>query len=172
MKTGVYSWPAEPSPIAVPWPSDLEKVEITPAAQNQDGAMQAATLESALETAACLWEAVLTLRDHPATDPDAIALALAIRETCNAVGTADVRLTVVSWASAVEAAWSAVADSYDLCFDWDFVPDWIVDHIDWSDPFHPTIKPEPVPQDPGRAAADEPVAAQPPAWRPSADERN
>src|SRR3546814_8911894 len=48
-------------------------------------------LEAVLETAACLWEAVLTLRDHPATDPDAIALALAIRETCNAVGTADLR---------------------------------------------------------------------------------
>ena len=172
MKTGVYSWPAEPSPIAVPWPSDLEKVEITPAAQNQDGAMQAATLESALETAACLWEAVLTLRDHPATDPDAIALALAIRETCNAVGTADVRLTVVSWASAVEAAWSAVADIYDLCFDWDFVPDWIIDHIDWSDPAHPTIRPESLRQDPESAANGGPVATRPTSVQPPSDEES
>ncbi len=30
--------------------------------------MKTETLESALETAACLWEAVLTLRDHPATE--------------------------------------------------------------------------------------------------------
>ena len=172
MKTGVYSWPAEPSPIAVPWPSDLEKVEITPAAQNQDGAMQAATLESALETAACLWEAVLTLRDHPATDPDAIALALAIRETCNAVGTADVRLTVVSWASAVEAAWSAVADGYDLCFDWDFVPGWIIDHIDWSDPAHPTIRPESLRQDPESAANGGPVATRPTSVQPPSDEES
>lgn len=172
MKTGVYSWPAEPSPIAVPWPSDLEKVEITPAAQNQDGAMQAATLESALETAACLWEAVLTLRDHPATDPDAIALALAIRETCNAVGTADLRLTVVGWTSAVEAAWSAIADGYDLCFDWDFVPGWIIDHIDWSDPAHPTIRPEPLRQHTDPAANAGPVAALPPGSRAPAAEEN
>ena len=168
MKTGVSSRPAEPSRIAVRPRSVCAKAEIAPAAENRSRAM----LMDSLETAACLWEAVLTLRDHPSSDPDAIALALAIRQTCNAVGTADLRLTVVGWASAVEAAWSVVANSYDLCFDWDFVPDWIVDHIDWSDPFHPTIKPEPVPQDPGRAAADEPVAAQSPAWRPSANERN
>lgn len=172
MTTGSNTPPDIPSPIDVPWPGDFEKVEIAPAAQNRSGVTQTDTLEFALETAACLWEAVLTLRDHPATDPDAIALALAIRETCNAVGTADVRLTVVSWASAVEAAWSAVADSYDLCFDWDFVPDWIIDHIDWSDLAHPTIRPEPVPQDPDPAATNEPVAAPPPSLQPSADERN
>ena len=102
----------------------------------------------------------------------ACAVALAIRETCNAVGTADLRLTVVGWTSAVEAAWSVVADSYDLSFDWDFVPGWIIDHIDWSDPAHPAIRPEPVRKDPDRAPTDEPVTAQPPAWRPSADEGN
>ncbi|MGE4410440.1 MAG: hypothetical protein AB7D33_07715 [Sphingobium sp.] len=166
MKTGVSSRLAEPSRIAIQPRSAFAKAEI--AAENQSRAMPT----DSLETAACLWEAVLTLRDHPSSDPDAIALALTIRETCNAVGTADLRLTVVGWTSAVEAAWIVVADSYGLCFDWDFVPDWIVDHIDWSDPFHPTIKPEPVRQDPDRAAADEPVAAQSPAWRPSANERN
>lgn len=127
---------------------------------------------SALETAACLWEAVLTLRDRPATDPDAIALALAIRETCNAVGTADLRLTVVGWTSAVEAAWSAVADSYDLCFDWDYVPSWIIDLIDWSDPAHPTIMPEPLPQDSDPAATNEPVSALPPSLRSPVAEEN
>jgi len=172
MKTGKYPRPAEPSRIAVPSRSDLPKVAIAPAAESLSRAMQMDSRESALETAACLWEAVLTLRDHPATDPDAIALALAIRETCNAVGTADLRLTVVGWASAVDAAWSAVADSYDLCFDWDFVPDWIIDHIDWSDPAHPTIRPEPIPQDPDRVANRGPVAAPPPSLRPLADEGN
>lgn len=82
--------------------------------------------------------------------------------------TYDLRSTVVGWTSGVEA----VADSYDLCFYWDFVPDWIVDHIDWSDPARPTIKPERDPQDPDRAATGAAVAAQPPAWRQSADEGN
>jgi len=172
MKTGVNTPPAMPSPIDVPWPGDFEQVEIAPAARNQDGAMQANALESALETAACLWEAVLTLRDHPATDPDAIALALAIRETCNAVGTADLRLTVVGWSSAVEAAWGAVADSFDLCFDWDFVPGWIIDHIDWSDPARPTIRPGSPRQDPGSAANSGPVATRPTSVQPPADEGN
>lgn len=172
MKTGVSSRPAEPSRIAVQPRSVFAQAEIAPAAETQRRVMPTASVESTLETAACLWEAVLTLRDHPSSNPDAVALALAISETCNAVGTAGLRLTVVGWTGAVEAAWSAVADSHDLCFDWDFVPDWIVDHIDWSDPAHPTIKPEPVPQYPDRAATDEAVAAQPPAWRPSADERN
>jgi len=134
--------------------------------------MKTHTLESALDTAACLWEAVLTLRDHPATDPDAIALALAIRETCNVIGTASLRLTVVGWTSAVEAAWSAVADRYDLSFDWDFVPDWIVRHIDWSDPAHPTIRPDPLPPDPDPAANAGPVAALPPSLRLPAAEGN
>lgn len=168
MTTGSNIPPAMPSPIDVPWPGDFEKVEIAPAEQNQTGALQTDTLE----TAACLWEAVLTLRDHPATDPDAIALALAIRETCNAVGTAGLRLTVVSWTGAVEAAWRAVADSYDLCFDWDFVPGWIIDHINWSDPGHPTIRPESLRQDPESAANGGPVATRPTRVQPPADEGN
>lgn len=170
MTTGVNAPPAQPSPIDVPWPGDFEKVEIAPAAQNRNGALQTDTHKSALETAACLWEAVLTLRDHPATDPDAIALALAIRETCNAVGTADLRLTVVGWTSAVEVAWSAVAEGYDLCFDWDFVPGWIIDHIDWSDPAHPMIRPERLRQDPESAANGGPVATLKTSVQPPADE--
>ncbi|WP_257721824.1 MULTISPECIES: hypothetical protein [unclassified Sphingobium] len=26
-----------------------------------------------------------------------------------------------------------------MCFDWDFVPQWILDNIDWSDPYGPAI---------------------------------
>ena len=168
MKTGVSSRPAEPSRIAVRPRSVCAKAEIAPAAENRSRAM----LMDSLETAACLWEAVLTLRDHPSSDPDAIALALAIRQTCNAVGTADLRLTVVGWASAVEAAWSVVANSYDLCFDWDFVPGWIIDHIDWSDPAHPTIRPESLRQDPESAANGGPVATRPTSVQPPSDEES
>ncbi|MGI9376029.1 MAG: hypothetical protein ACR2PC_08050 [Tsuneonella suprasediminis] len=147
MKTGVYQRLAQPPAIGGPSRHDFEKAQTASAAGNQNSPMKTDISECALETAACLWEAVLTLRDHPATDPDAIALSLAIRETCNAVGAADLRLTVVGWTSAIEADWGAVADRYDLCFDWDFVPGWIIDHIDWSDPAHPTIKPETLRED-------------------------
>src|SRR3546814_20522066 len=82
------------------------------------------------------WGAVLALRSRPITDPDAIGLALAIGKTFDALGTAALRLTVVGWTDAVEASWREVENDYPLCFDWDFVPAWIIDHIDWSDPFH------------------------------------
>lgn len=172
MKTDASPRPAEPSRIAVQPRSVFAQTEVAPAAENQRRTTPTDNLESSLETAACLWEAVLTLRDHPGSDPDAIALALAIRETCNAVGTANLRLTVVGWTGAVEAAWSMVADSYDLCFDWDFVPDWIIDHVDWSDPAHPTIRPEPEPPDPDPAATGESGAPPLPSLQSPVDEGN
>ncbi|MBB3928603.1 hypothetical protein GGR43_004348 [Sphingobium jiangsuense] len=51
-------------------------------------------------------------------------------------------MTVIGWTDAVDAAWVETEDSYELCFDWDFVPDWIARHIDWSDPGCPTIRSE------------------------------
>ncbi|WBQ17702.1 hypothetical protein [Sphingobium yanoikuyae] len=95
--------------------------------------------KDSLETAACLWEAVLALRSRPITDPDAIGLALAIDWAFDALGTAALRLAVVGWTDAVEASWREVENDYPLCFDWDFVPGWIIDHVDWSDPFHPAL---------------------------------
>lgn len=91
----------------------------------------------ARETAACLWEAVLDLRDHPVTDPDALERALQIRACFDALGTATMRMTVVGWTDAVDAAWARVADDFALSFDWDFVPDWVIAYIDWSDPQRP-----------------------------------
>lgn len=95
--------------------------------------------EASLETAACLWEAVLDLRDRPRTDPDAIGLALMIRKACDAIGTASLRMTVIGWTDAVEADWRAAEHDYPLCFDWDFVPGWVIDHVDWTDPMLPTV---------------------------------
>jgi hypothetical protein len=95
--------------------------------------------ESSLETAACLWETVLALRDRPVTDPDSIGLALCIAKSFEALGTAALRLTVVGWTDAVQTAWRDVENDYPLCFDWDFVPAWIIDHVDWSEPHHPRL---------------------------------
>lgn len=95
---------------------------------------------SARETAACLWEAVLGLRDHPLTDPDALERALQIRACFEARGTATMRMTVVGWTDAVDAAWTNVVDDYAMAFDWDFVPDWIIANIDWTDPGAPQIR--------------------------------
>ena len=99
--------------------------------------------ETSLETAACLWEAVLFLCDHPVTDPDRLALSLDIGKAFDTLGTAALRMTVVGWAEAVETAWRAVEDDYPLRFDWDFVPAWIIDTIDWSDPHHPAATSRP-----------------------------
>ncbi|MFX4086758.1 MULTISPECIES: hypothetical protein [Sphingobium] len=95
--------------------------------------------QASLETAACLWEAILSLRDQPVTNPDALALSLDIRKAFEALGTATLRMTVVGWTDAVDAAWREAADDFTLCFDWDFVPGWIIDHVDWSDPMRPAV---------------------------------
>ncbi|SER15297.1 hypothetical protein SAMN05518866_105215 [Sphingobium sp. YR768] len=108
---------------------------------------------SHLETAACLWEAVLELRDRPVTNSDASGLAFALRKCVDTVGTAALRLIVVGWVDAVEAAWSVVEGEYPLSFDWDFVPRWIADAVDWSDPHHPIICGNaPAPSDPVTSA--------------------
>ncbi|UXC92936.1 MULTISPECIES: hypothetical protein [Sphingobium] len=111
--------------------------------------------EFSLETAACLWEAVLALRDQASGDPAARVLAAAIVRSCETVGTAALRLIAVGWTSAVKKAWQDVSGTYPLCFDWDFVPEWIVHHIDWSDPAHPTIRAQPLPK--GGKLLTEPV---------------
>ncbi|AMK25784.1 MULTISPECIES: hypothetical protein [Sphingobium] len=93
--------------------------------------------EFSLETAACLWEAVLALRDQTSGDQAAKLLAAAIARSFETVGTAALRLIVVGWTSAVEKAWQEVSATYPLCFDWDFVPGWVIDNIDWSDAENP-----------------------------------
>lgn len=77
---------------------------------------------ASLETAACLWEAVLEQRiRHPL-----------INDTFERMGTSELRLTVLRWTELVDAAWQRAKDSYDRPFDWEFVPDWVARNIDWS----------------------------------------
>ncbi|MBO9579497.1 MAG: hypothetical protein J7498_01235 [Sphingobium sp.] len=93
-----------------------------------------------LETAACLWEAVLNFRDDPSTNSDSIERTLAVRATFREIGTAALRLIVIGWTDAVEADWRRVEDDYPLCFDWDFVPEWIASHVDWSSSTGPILR--------------------------------
>lgn len=98
---------------------------------------------SHLEAATCLWEAVIELRDRPAADPDAIARALAIRTSFDLIGTSAMRIIVVGWIDAVDAAWYRIQESCPFCFEWSFVKQWVVDTIDWSDPDNPAIRLDP-----------------------------
>lgn len=106
----------------------------------------------ALETAACLWEAVLTIIDtdeYTSDNAERKALGDQVRACREAMGTSHLRLTVIGWTDHVDEAWR-IADGddamnnsgqYGECFDWDFVPHWIVNNIDWSVPHMPTYRP-------------------------------
>lgn len=114
-------------------PSQPTKASLTPAS---------------LETAACLWEAVLDM-ETDASEPSTPEQqrAQAIREARAAIGTSGLRLIVIGWTEACDAAWHAIDDptggcpgQYGEAFDWDFVPGWIIDNVDWSDPHNPTLR--------------------------------
>lgn len=106
---------------------------------------------SSLETAACLWEAVMDLEQigrSASGDPAQELRGAQIRECREMMGSSSLRLTVIGWTDALEAAWR-IADEdpatghggqYGAPFDWEFVPEWIVENIDWSNPERPQIK--------------------------------
>ncbi|MBM6577142.1 hypothetical protein KCP91_12235 [Microvirga sp. SRT01] len=78
---------------------------------------------SSLETAACIWEALLEHRSNP-------PLAAAFER----LGTSELRLIAMGWTDAVDAAWKVAEDDYQGPFDWGFVTDWIAENIDWTGP--------------------------------------
>lgn len=107
---------------------------------------------ASLETAACLWEAVLDFEreadDDDATDEGKRRGSL-IRAAREAIGSAALRLSVLSWVDAVDAAWLAAdtgngafpgGGQYDDAFDWAFVPNWIAENVDWDGPNAPTLR--------------------------------
>ena len=73
------------------------------------------------EVAACLWEAVLEIKERPV-----------VKAAFELNGTSAVRWNIISLADQCEADWLKVADTFDGCFDWDFVPKWLDDHFDWE----------------------------------------
>lgn len=107
---------------------------------------------ASLETAACLWEAVLTMLDadeYTSDDAEAKARGDMVRAARDALGTSALRLIVIGWTDAVDAAWIEMDGDDDLenggqyggSFDWDFVPSWIAANVDWSDSYRPTYTP-------------------------------
>jgi len=96
---------------------------------------------AALETAASIWEAVLDM-ERVEIAGELAPSAKAIRATREAIGAAALRMTAIGWTDAVEAAWKDAdtdggkfpdGGQYGRSFDWEFIPDWIVANIDWSD---------------------------------------
>jgi hypothetical protein len=93
--------------------------------------------EFRLETAACLWEEIISLhmrgslKDPDGTlqtcvNPDAPPVARAVTEWLEGSGYGEVRLTVLGWVDECDAAWKAEdRDDYSGSFDWDFVPAWL-----------------------------------------------
>lgn len=83
-----------------------------------------------LETAACLWEAALTMLDSNQGQHDHVRKLQEYRE---AWGMSDLRLTIIGLTDECDAAWKKVEDTYDACFDWDFVPCFLQEKVEqWA----------------------------------------
>lgn len=97
---------------------------------------------ASLETAACMWEAVLEIEAGTTSMAPLIAAA---RE---AIGSSGLRRTVLCWVDALDASWVRVdgfehgrrLGRYSGAFDWEFVPDWLTLNVDWSNPHLPCLR--------------------------------
>ena len=95
---------------------------------------------SSLETAACLWEAVLDMEQGQ-------EFGSLIQAARKAMGSSHLRLTVIGWTDMVDAAWQEADGCEDLGrggqygapFDWEFVPGWIAANVDWTNPHSPQV---------------------------------
>ena len=106
-----------------------------------------------LEIAACLWEAVLTLRDRPAADPDALDRALAIRRAFDRLGAQTLRPVILSWTATVERALQQLDDDCPFGLDWAYIGRWLAESVDWSHPHHPVLCSHPAGRDAAQASA-------------------
>lgn len=106
-----------------------------------------------LEIAACLWEAVLTLRDRPAADPDALERALAIRRTFDRLGAETLRPIILRWTATIERAWQQRDDDCPFGLDWAYIGRWLAESVDWSSPHRPVLCSDAAGQDAAQAWA-------------------
>lgn len=75
------------------------------------------------EVACCIWEELMSLRETNNL----------VRLTFDNNGCGAMRLLACDWAFACDQAWSKVADDFDMSFDWDFVPRWIAENVEWAE---------------------------------------
>jgi hypothetical protein len=84
-----------------------------------------------LITAMCVWEELLEQKD-------ARQEVLACFE---AIGTNGVRYYAALWCEKVDTAWNTLTpdeQEASVPFDWEFVPAWLKENVDWSNPHLPT----------------------------------
>lgn len=77
-----------------------------------------------METAMCLWEAVMEARNKPLTDP----LRQQVDSFIEPLGTAEARLAVIDWVPACEAEWDAMDEDEReaaLPYDWGHCSDFV-----------------------------------------------
>lgn len=84
---------------------------------------------SSLETAMCVWEAVLEIINGGTGHKGLRNQAQRIRQN---MGTSALRLAVMEWVELIDAAWERDKSTYSDPFDWGYVPEWLERHIDWS----------------------------------------
>lgn len=75
------------------------------------------------EAAMCIWEAILSTKD---SDPQ-------IAHHFFHLGTGEIRHFALSLAKPCHLAWlKDAANGFDDSLDWDFVPAWLTDNVDWT----------------------------------------
>ena len=84
-----------------------------------------------------IWEGVLNLHMAKGALNDHVSAAF------YAIGTARMRDIAVAWCAPCWAAWAkGEADRFDGCFDWEWIPLFLAECIDWTHPHRPVLKPD------------------------------
>jgi len=128
-----------PNALAADCIADALVAAYSPALRASCDAFQPITRHSYAETAVCIWDAIRDMREGSRDN----AVSLNIDGTFEAIGTAAVRSAAMGWIDAIETAWMRLDDD-SIAFDFEFVPDWIMSNVDWSDWRGPAVRPAPL----------------------------
>lgn len=100
-------------------------------------------LNTMLEAAACLWEAVQEAQGNGVTTPGLESYLVQMRAAFRSQGVAAIRGAVVDSAmvAALETGYrAAVAEGFDSPFDWEFCPAFVRDCMEWDSAGLPTLR--------------------------------